>query len=187
MAFPMEIERRALVRSDEHALSLVFDGEGDAAAFHAMARDARAYIESWPWSGTVVESYFGGGLRGVVALVLVRLDDSRATHVDEWLWVVVGDVPSAFFEIDDSDTGAVALETYCALMDDWISAVRGASPLSLDEVFPVRAEPSGDRATLLEGRLETLRGDILLEIAAQGGAMAAWNARAGDILPPGRV
>src|ERR1700683_3971074 len=72
----------------------------DTKALRAMALDAERYILSFPWCKSVDTRYFGAGVGGVVAVFLFGILPARA-GVDTWLWVVVGDLPSAYLVTDD--------------------------------------------------------------------------------------
>ena len=73
---------------------------------------------------------------------------------DKELWVV-GDLPSAYFVVDDVPTPRAALETYCSLMEDWAEQVLSGDQSY--ESFPVAAEPTEEHARMLLSRVEHLR------------------------------
>jgi hypothetical protein len=119
--------------------------------------EARKYLRSFKWVRAIGEEYFGLGVGGVVAVFLFRVDGDEG--VDEWLWVVGGDLPSAYLVPDQATTPVEAVRVYCALMGDWAQAVRAGQ--GLGDVFPVAAEPSVENAALLQKRICYLR-DVLL-------------------------
>lgn len=119
--------------------------------------EASSFLRAFEWCSDIKEAFFGRGIGGVVAVFLFRIEPLGS--VDEWLWVVTGDLPSAYLVADDAPTPVVALELYCELMDDWVAAVRGEK--SLSEVFPVVAVPTMESANMLRERLEFLRNDII--------------------------
>ncbi len=123
---------------------------------HRLHDEATAYLKGFRWCSLVHESFFGGGVGGVVGIFLfhiVPLDDA-----DPWIWVVAGDLPSAYFVTDDAPTPAAALDVYCALMRAWVDAVRSGAPL--DDVYPVGVTPTPEHADLLEARLASLTHEI---------------------------
>jgi hypothetical protein len=93
-----------------------------------------------------------------VALFLFRLQ-TAINDTDEWLWVVEGDVPSAYFVIDEARDPASALTLYCDMMGEWAEAVLAKS--SLDEVFPVDAPATKEHAEMLHSRIEFMRDRVL--------------------------
>ena len=122
-----------------------------------MGEDAKKYLAAMPWCRRIREGYFGDGVGGVVAVFLFRIEP--LSDADEWVWVVNGDLPDAYFVIDRSPTASDALETYCELMSEWVEAVRSGS--SLKNVFPVDAPATKEAAKSLENIIEFIRSEIL--------------------------
>ena len=124
----------------------------------AMFSEAKAYLLSFPWSKEISRSYLGAGVGGVVAAFLFEFDLPIGSK-DSQIWVVVGDVPSAYFVVDHAPDGASALDTYCDLMEDWSNGVLEQS--SLDDVFPVEALATSENAKMLKSRVEFIRERII--------------------------
>jgi hypothetical protein len=55
--------------------------------------------------------------------------------VDEWLWVVVGDLPPAYIVTDNARDTPSALDAYTGEMERWIEAVRKGQ--SVADLIPV--------------------------------------------------
>jgi len=79
--------------------------------------------------------------------------------VDDTLWVVVGDLPSAYLALDDAPTWREALQGYVYEMGQWVSAVKQGD--SLDDVIPVAVEPTIEHAEMLASRLAFIEEKIL--------------------------
>ena len=137
------------------------DSDEDTELLLSMADDARAYLQGMKWCPSLRRLYLAFGIGGVVAVFLAELDPKSA-HQDQFLWIVVGDLPSAYL-VAESATPREALETYCALMADWIEAVELGR--SLDEVFPVAANPTPEAAAQLRRRIKFLKERILPSLA----------------------
>jgi len=127
-----------------------------------MLARARTYLLSHDWCESVSEAYLGFGVGGVVAVFLFRT--KLKTGAEELLWVVEGDLPSAYLVSDRATTAAAALEIYADQMHDWVEAVRKGT--GLQDVFPVDASADEERASLLETRIKLLRRDIVPAAAA---------------------
>ncbi|MEW6745506.1 MAG: hypothetical protein AB1486_22365 [Planctomycetota bacterium] len=130
----------------------------ETALLKEMLRDATDYLLGFQWCPPIDRVYLGRGVGGVIAVFLFHFAD-RIGDTDEWLWVVEGDVPTAYLVVDQARDPASALEVYCQLMDDWAKAVLDGR--SLADVFPVQAEPTFDNATSLIRRLDFLRRRLL--------------------------
>jgi hypothetical protein len=143
---------------------------GEDAEDHALIREmierANSFLRSFDWCAGIAECYMGDvAVGGVVAAILFRIEPARE-GVDEWLWVVVGDVPPAYLVTDDAATASAALERYIEEMQRWIDAVEAGE--SIDELIPVatsdgstRLEPTPAIAEELSSRLRFLNEKVL--------------------------
>lgn len=134
------------------------DSRRDTSLLRAMYKEARDYTESFSWCRGVKGAYFGLGVGGVVAVFLFRIEPNKS-NIDEWLWVVVGDLPSAYLVTDVSPTPAAALQTYVREMKKWVRAAR--SRRSVKELIPVNVPATRSWANRLRRRLEFLERDIV--------------------------
>ena len=130
----------------------------DSELLNQMAEQAERYVSSFRWAPDIEQLFFAGGVPGVMALFLLRFKTCIPEQLDRELWVIVGDLPSAYFVTDNADDPPEAIEVYCGLMDDWIDAVRTNS--DLNAVFPVEAAATFRNADDLESRLRFIREQI---------------------------
>jgi len=135
------------------------DDDEDTKLLRDMGREAKVFITGHEWCPPIRNFYLAYGIGGVVALFLVDFAEAIADSPDDSLWVVVGDLPSAYFVSESADTPRAALECYCYIMDDWIAAV--ANDTDLEEVYPVDAEATEENARELQSRLDFLRTEII--------------------------
>jgi hypothetical protein len=123
-----------------------------------MCDEAKRYLGSFPWCGEILESYFGLGIGGIVAVFLFRYVPTQE-GADPWVWVVVGDLPSAYIATDRAPNAACALDAYVGAMTEWIRAVhKGAC---VDNLIPVNVTPNIENASRLESRLCFLDREVL--------------------------
>jgi hypothetical protein len=140
------------------------EDETDTKLLNEMAVRARNYITSFKWCLPITAMYLADGIGGIIALFLVEFD-GKIGGTDDRLWVVVGDLPSAYFVVQPEDCAKEALEAYCSLMDDWVDAVRGKG--NLNDVYPVEATPTEEHAAMLQSRLSTLRETVVPEASTE--------------------
>jgi hypothetical protein len=138
------------------------DNAEEARIINEMAKEASAYVRSHKWAPEIATMYLVWAIGNVIALFLVRFANNIKKSPDNELWVVVGDLPSAYFVTDDTTSAHDALNVYCNLMEDWVDAVKGGKPLN--EVFPVQAKSTIDHADALVGRLHFIRRELLPDI-----------------------
>ena len=135
------------------------DDPEDTELLREMAAEARAYLEDYEWCPPIEKFHLASGIGGVVAAFLVQFEEVIEGTEDDALWVIVGDLPSAYVIVEPGDDGDAALSRYCGLMEDWAFNVLKGN--SLDESFPVAAEATHENAEMLSQRIAFLRTEIL--------------------------
>ena len=130
----------------------------DTALLRKMFDDASGFLRRFRWCRDIKESYFGIGVGGIVAVFLFRIDPSEP-DVDQWLWIIVGDLPPAYLVVDKSPNPVCALHGYIQLMEEWVVAARAGT--SVDALIPVNAPPTLSNAEALGSRLRFITDNIL--------------------------
>lgn len=148
------------------------EDEEDTKLLNEMAVAAKNYITSFEWCLPITAMYLADGIGGIIAIFLVEFA-GKIDGTDDKLWVVVGDLPPAYMVVDSDDCAKEALEAYCRLMDDWITAVRAKG--SFEDVYPVSAPRTGEYADMLQTRLDFLRKEIIPKASTT--IVNAWDAR----------
>ena len=155
---------------DSNLLGIVTDIQGedpdDTIALREQHEEAKEFLLGFDWCSAIVEEYFCGGIGGVLSISFFRILPNEP-EVDEYLWVVAGDIPPAYLVIDDLLTPAEALEGYIELMDEWCVAVMNGE--SVEDLIPVNVPPTKKRARDLESRLRFLEQHILPGMAGYKG------------------
>jgi hypothetical protein len=124
----------------------------------ALADEAHSFITGFRWCRSVRESFLAYGIGGVIGVFLFRIEPA-ASGVDDTLWVIVGDVPSAYLVCNDAPDWPGALGAYVYEMRRWVQAVRSGG--SLKDVISVRAEPTREHADMLASRLDFIEQQML--------------------------
>lgn len=127
-----------------------------------MAADARAYISGFRWCEPILDQEFRFGVAKVMAIYLFTFS-TPVGGTDKKLWVVTGDMPTAYLVVVEDDSVADVMERYCELMADWCEAVEQQT--SLEDVFPVGVAPTQQHANMLRSRIRAIR-EILLPEAS---------------------
>jgi len=117
-------------------------------------------------------TYLAFGVGGIIGLFLVRFARAVAGFEDQELWVVVGDLPAAYFVTEDARTAPEALEVYCELMEDWAERVLSGGEVS--DCFPIAAEPTDEHARMLLSRLEYVRQEFV-PIAGNAATLKSYD------------
>lgn len=123
-----------------------------------MEQTAREFVCDFDWCEEIRDFYYGAAVGDVFAVFLAHI---RPAHdsVDEYLWIVVGDLPSAYLVTDDSANPKEALEGYIREMRKWVALAKDGR--SSDDVIPVNVPATPEWAKVLESRLDTLEQKII--------------------------
>jgi hypothetical protein len=96
------------------------EDEEDTAFLRGMSQDAEAYLRSFSWCKEVQGSFFGGGVGGIIAVFLFNIRPARP-EVSSWIWIIVGDIPSAYLPLEDAPSPAEIFKTYLRGMSKWLN------------------------------------------------------------------
>jgi hypothetical protein len=158
-AFPAGDPDHAIPAKGIIPLELLFEDKEDQTAILCdMAEDAQSYLEAFPWCVSIEEGYFGDGIPDVVAAFLFRIEAAQPI-IDRWLWVIVGDLPSAYLLTHTSKTPSQALEAYIEEMSKWVALAKEGK--FSDKVISVDAPSTPENAEDLEERLVVLAKNVV--------------------------
>src|SRR5690348_2679775 len=102
---------------------IIGDDAEDTKLLRNMAMAADEYIRSFAWCHRVVRSFFAGGVGGILAIFLFDIIPSRP-KVGQWIWIVTGDIPSAYLPLEDATTPMQVFSTYIEGMMKWVQLAR---------------------------------------------------------------
>lgn len=123
-----------------------------------MLEFARAYLVDFEWCSRTIREYVGLAVGDVIAIFLFEIEPARE-DVDDWVWVIVGDLPPAYITTDDAPNPAAALDAYIGAMEEWVAAVEDGRPV--EGLIPVNAPPTMESAQMLKSRLRFLDEQVL--------------------------
>ncbi|HEY4902195.1 MAG TPA: hypothetical protein VIH89_01860 [Candidatus Sulfotelmatobacter sp.] len=139
-----------------HCEFLVGDDEEDTKLLREMAKEAETYLRSFPWCGKIISSFFGGGVGGVFAVFLLRIDPPPP-GVGPWTWVVVGDIAPAYLPFEDCKSPAEVFKTYMWGMNNWVALARQSrTGTSAENVPPLDVPATPEWADKIQHKLHLL-------------------------------
>ena len=121
--------------------------------------EAKNFIEFYDWCGEITEVYVGMLYLGIVGVFLFKIIPTRK-DVDEWVWVIVGDLPSAYITTEDCPNPATALDGYIGAMLEWVEAAGKGD--SVANLIPVNVPATKENSEMLKTRLSFLDDNILI-------------------------
>jgi hypothetical protein len=144
---------------DVEELSAVQWAESDdGELFDPMVHAAKGFLLQFRWCREVVDLKVGIAAPGVVAVFLAQIATDSA-DVDDFVWVVVGDLPPAYIVLDRAPDSRRALSCYADEMDRWVHAVEAGQ--AVQGLIPVDGAATVRNAEALKVRLAFLRSEIL--------------------------
>lgn len=123
-----------------------------------MEERAREFITTFAWCGGIRDFYYGAGIGDVFAVFLAHIEPTQEP-VDEYLWIVVGDFPSAYLVTDECPAPKEALEGYIWEMRKWVALAKQGK--TSKDVIPVNVPATPEWAERLELRLDALEQRII--------------------------
>ncbi len=137
------------------------EDEEETSQLHNLYDKAEKFVTGFKWCKKISCAYLGYGLGDILGVFLFEIEPSLP-DVDACLWVIVGDIPSAYLVTDEAKNPADALKIYTKLFREWITAVRAGK--SVKKLIPANAAPTEANAALLESRLDFLERNILPQV-----------------------
>lgn len=137
---------------------MVGEDSDDTALLQAMEIDAENYLLSFAWCQSIDSRYFGAGIGGIVGIFFFGIRPN-GPGVEDWLWVIVGDLPSAYLVIRECKSPSEALSAYIWEMKRWVKLAENGH--TSHDVIPVNVPATPEWAKELGSRLEFLQINVL--------------------------
>jgi hypothetical protein len=119
---------------------------------------ANEFLDAFGWAKRTGRIWVGECVPGIIGLFLLELDPP-GPQVDQYVWVVVGDLPPAYISSSYARSPRAALDGYIGEMEAWVEAVENGQ--TTDDLIPVNAAPTLQNAEALKSRLGFLEREIL--------------------------
>ena len=123
-----------------------------------MHEEAKAYLMDFAWCRKIIHSHIYLNLGSTLCIFLFEIDNS-ASKEDNYLWVIVGDIPSMYLDIHGPKTTKQVLEDYIRLAEGWIYQVKNGN--SIEKCYPFKVEPTIEMAILLEKRTSFIKKTLI--------------------------
>jgi len=150
-----KISASAFAEQLQRISQIVGDDEEDTRLLHEMATQAHRYLESFRWCISIADCWFARGVGGIFALFLFQIVPAHA-GVDEWLWVMNGDLPSIYLSFQDAPSLKEAFNEYVQGMVRWATYVRSGEIEEPDSLPPVDIPETIQVADDLHRRIQSL-------------------------------
>jgi hypothetical protein len=126
-----------------------------------MHQKACLYINDFAWCREVKDSTLYLNLGSTLCVFLLEIDNA-ASNEDNFLWIMVGDIPSMYLDVYGAKTTIEVLSRYNALAKDWIFNVEHR--LSVNDCYPFDTESTMEMAYMLKKRVDVIEKTIIPNI-----------------------
>lgn len=116
-----------------------------------LFQEALDFLEKHKWCKKIKNILFDRGFGKPLGVFYVEIEPS-GLEVDDTVWVIVGDLPPAYMDIESCNNGAQALDAYVYCMNEWVEHVLAGK--SVDGLIPVNVPPKIKYAKMLKSRLD---------------------------------
>jgi hypothetical protein len=127
----------------------------------SVYRKAEKYLLSFKWCAEIRDCFLYYNLGNVFCIFLFEIENTKSSK-DNFLWIIVGDIPSMYLDVYGPRSTVEVLEDYVRLAEDWIAHIK--SKKSVSECYPFNAEPTIELAELLEKKVAFMKGTLLNEM-----------------------
>ena len=130
----------------------------DDSEFIELAEEAASFLKNHKWCKEIEKQWLAADWENLLAVFFFKIVPNSA-DADDYVWVVVGDLPPAYIDIESSDNEIETVRVYTKLMDDWVQHVKKGQPT--DDCYPINVPPENEYAEMLAIRIRLIRENIL--------------------------
>lgn len=122
-----------------------------------LKEKAESFILSHEWCKGIINSLYKIGIPNKLGIFLIEINPANS-DVDNFVWVVNGDLPSVYLDISLTNEVEV-IKCYCDLMEDWSDAI--INNKSIDDCYPVKVAPTLEHAEMIQSRIRFIREEVI--------------------------
>ncbi|MES2446893.1 MAG: DUF4826 family protein [Bacteroidota bacterium] len=122
---------------------------------------AKDYLARQKWCNEILSGWLSMYWDGVLAVFLFKINP-LSSDIDDYVWIAVGDLPTAYIDVESAKNTKDVLECYVFIMSDWAENLLAGN--SLEESYPVEAPPTKKYGEMLKGRLDIIKDFIKEEL-----------------------
>lgn len=126
----------------------------------ALSMEAQNYLSSFNWCNSILDGWLVKEWGYILCVFYFKIRPSPDSGADEFVWIIVGDIPPAYIDIKSAHDEFDALEVYVSLMEEWINNVKKGK--SVDNCFPISVSPSKKHAIMLSNRIDIIKNDLIV-------------------------
>lgn len=122
-----------------------------------LYKEAYDYLLSHTWCNSIDSSWIAVSWGYILGVFLFEITSDIA-EVDKYVWVVVGDIPPAYIDVQSVQDPIDVISSYIDIMSDWVKCVENDE--STEDCYPVEVPATVEYAKMLKSRLEVLSKEV---------------------------
>jgi predicted adenine nucleotide alpha hydrolase (AANH) superfamily ATPase len=123
---------------------------------------AEDYLKAFKWCKKIKNGWLVKEWGYILCIFYFEIEPAVDSVADSFVWIIVGDLPPAYIDIESASNAYEALTSYLSLMQDWVDNVNQGK--SVEECFPIKVEPTDEYAEMLGARMNILKEDYLPQL-----------------------
>ena len=121
--------------------------------------EAIKYLSGYSWCVNIEDGWIASSFGYILNIFYFQIQPDNLSCKDNYIWVIVGDIPPAYIDIVSAHNAFDALYCYIIIMTEWVENIMNGR--SVEECFPVNVPPQKKYAKMLKIRLKMLKEDYL--------------------------
>jgi hypothetical protein len=126
-----------------------------------MYEEAKNYLKNFRWCKEIKSCNLYTNIGKVFCIFLFEIDNA-ASKEDDFLWIIVGDIPPMYLDTFGVKSTKGVIETYVDLAEEWINNIKAGEPI--DKCYPFNAAPTLEFAELLEKKVSFMKNELMNNI-----------------------
>lgn len=123
-----------------------------------LAEMATEYLKAQTWCEQILKQFYCATWNDLFGIFYFEIAPSTI-NVDKNVWIVVGDVPPAYIDIESAQNECEVIESYIYIMRNWVDAVENNGNIA--NCFPINVPPTREFSEMLKIRLTLIEDEIL--------------------------
>ena len=123
------------------------------------------YLNTFEWCEKIVKGWVVNDFGYILCIFYFEIETNRDSEADDHIWVIIGDLPTAYIDLISATTSKEALVHYCDLMEDWINCIKNGQ--TVEDCYPISALPTLEHANMLQSRIELIKTDYIPIVSNQ--------------------
>ncbi len=123
-----------------------------------LQEEAETYIKSFKWCKDIKNCSLYTNIGRVFCIFLFEIENSASSE-DNFLWLIVGDLPAMYLDTFGAKSTKEVVEDYIMLAEDWINNIKAGE--SIINCYPFNAAPTLEMAELLEKRVSFMKSTLM--------------------------